>query len=82
MANYKTANLKPETMQRLREYAVGDESVDSTVQRLLNRSDEQPARINDDHAKQIYERLDRIESAALTAEERTGTIEKKVDDLR
>ena len=36
MSDYKTANLKPETMERLREYAVGDESVDSAVQRLLD----------------------------------------------
>jgi len=34
-----------------------------------------------EEGKELLEQLDRIESAAATAEQRTGTIERKVDDL-
>jgi len=77
MSDYKTANLKPETMQRLREYAVGDESVDSAVQRLLDSEGG-----SDTDLSQLTERLDEINRGVREATEAAQSAERSVEQFQ
>ena len=62
MSNYKTANLKPDTMERLRDFAVGDESIDSAVKRLLDEIDQDAGGLSETDAREIIGRIDDLES--------------------
>ena len=69
---------RAETRDRLRDDKTAGVSWDRYLNDLLDAAERA-----DDHEAgvPIGEQLDRIQSAAETAEERTGTIERKVDEL-